>query len=191
MSKVKQIHYSSYSDELLPEDRNYWADIDDISRIITYDLEGYRSKKIIENNNKISYELGINKVNTITVHDKYELEGNPVVIWEPANDTLVKHEYNLLLSRTNNFVSEKTLEDYREFCYIQDCIHYRYTYFAMKRLFPHYWNAIFNGAQNKEFLYSTEENYSSAMKEFSYTEYGIYLIEKKNFVNKILGWSIK
>jgi len=187
---VKQIRYYSYKDVLLSEHEGYWADIDDISRLIAYDLEGYHSQiKKYAHNTKIEFEFSA-KLNTIVVHSKYEKEGAPIVLWEPANPFLVKKEYETLLIKSPEYIQNRTLEDFREFCYIQDCLHYRYTYFTMKNLFPHYQEAILDGAENKELLYVYEKDYLSDIKKFSHTEYGDYLTEKKDFVAKVLGWSI-
>jgi hypothetical protein len=188
---TKQIYYTNYSNKLSSSHKNYWADIDTISRLISLSLEQYYSTVYhIKINPKWNYN-NVDKHTTIRVTDYKEKFGEVRVYWHPADPELVEKKYNdlLTISGKKNKETLETIEDFRECCYIQDIIHYRNTYFTFRDLMPHYWTSMFKGADNPEYLYDTKEEYEKGIQE-QMTKYNNFssLLGKKEEVYKILEW---
>jgi len=178
---MKQIKYVNWGTTLPEEHKNYFKDIDEISRILAYDLESYCSTTAM--NNKYAPVV---KNTTIQVYQHKEKFGSVRIYCDFAVDYFVEWKYNLLSEQDRN---KYTLEDFREMCLIQDMLHYRNSYLTMKSLFPHYWEAISCAADYHELLFETKEDYLAAMNDELENKRSTFLQDKKDEVFKLLKWS--
>jgi len=186
---MEQIRYHSYSDELKPEHKNYWSDIDQIARLIALQLEGYCTSYRKNKHDFYKFDYA-DKSTTITVQQYKEKFGSIRVYWTPVNPELVEQKYKELCEYNTKFNKPQiSLEDFRERCLIQDILHYRNTYFSMKSLFPQYWSAMYDGADNHEYLIETKEEYLELVnEELKDKPEGKFFTRYKDEVFKILNW---
>lgn len=172
---VEQIYYSNYSDKLKPGHENYWKDIEDIGTFMSLALEDYT---IFFDGSK----MGCRKFTSIVVHQYKEKFGELRIYLTLGARELVKERWK----ETGPFAKKsfKNFEEFYESCYREDCVQYRRVYLTVKRLFPHYWKAIYRGSDHPEFICETEEEFKEEAEKSEYK----YMQKHREFVYEICEW---
>jgi len=144
---MEQIRYYSWNADLAPGHENYWIDIAFIAKTIALFLEGV-NPKVLRKDDILKYRSV-----TIAVEDYKEKFGEPRVYCRLGAFEQVQELYRI---EDSVFLP---MSEFHESCLCVDISHYRQTYFTIKKIWPQYWDAIYAGAQHKEYLQDSKAEF--------------------------------